>query len=67
MSIGVDYFGPLYYKAYKQPLLYVTTNYKTEMCKCYVILYICTITRGIVLDLVKDRYTKAVINTYIYC
>ena len=62
-SIGVDYFGPLYYKAYKQLLFSVTTNDKTEMFKCYVILYTYTITRGIILDLVKDGYTKTFINS----
>ena len=43
-SIGVDSFGPLYYKAYKQPMIYVTTHGKTELFKCYVIFYTCTIT-----------------------
>ena len=61
----VIHLGPLvstildhYYEAYKQLLFYVTTNDKTEMFKCYVILYTCTITTGIILDLVKDGYTE---------
>ena len=62
-SIGVNYFGPLYNKASKQFLFYVTTNDKTEMFKCNVILYTCTITRAIILDLVKDSYTKTFINS----
>ena len=65
-SFGVNCFGPLYYKAYKQPLFYVTTNDKTEMFKCYAILYTCIITciiRGIILDLVKDGYTKTFMNS----
>ena len=32
------------------------------MLKCYTILYTCTITRAIILDLVKDGYTKTFIN-----
>ena len=56
-SIGIYYFGPLYYKAHKQPLFFVTTNNKTEMLKCYVILYTCTITRAIILDLVNSLRT----------
>ena len=62
--IGVDYFGPLYYKAITQPLFYVTTtNERKQMLKCYVILYTCTTTRGILLDLVKDGNTKTLINS----
>ena len=33
------------------------------MFNCYVILCTCTITRGIILDLVKDGYTKIFINS----
>ena len=33
------------------------------MLKCYVILYTCTTTRGILLDLVKDGNTKTLINS----
>ena len=54
---------PLHFKAYKQPLFYVTTNGKAEMFKCYLNLYTCKITRGIILDLVKDGYTKTFINS----
>ena len=33
------------------------------MLKCYVILYTCTMTRGILLDLVKDGNAKTLINS----
>ena len=62
--VGIDYFGPLYYKAVTQPLFYVTTTSEIkQMMKCYVILYTCTTTRGILLDLVKDGNTKTLINS----
>ena len=61
-SIGICYFEPLFYKARKKPLVFVTSNNRIEMLKCYVILYTCTITRAIILDLVKDGYTKTFIN-----
>ena len=61
--IGVDYFGPLYYKDITQPLFYLTTtNERKQMLKCYVILYTCTTTRGFLLELVKDGNTKTLIN-----
>ena len=62
-SIGICYFEPLFHKAHKKPLVFVTSNNKIEMLKCYVILYTCTITRAIILDLVKDGYTKTFINS----
>ena len=62
-SIGVDYVGPLYYKAYKQPLFSVTTYDKKEIFKCNVVLQTCIITRDIILDLIKDSYTKTFTNS----
>jgi len=54
-TVGIDYFGPLFYK--------VERHNKEDMFKCYVVLYTCTITRCILLDLVKNGNTPTFINS----
>ena len=57
---GVDHVGPLYYKY----------NFRSdsvdeeEMHKCYVLLYTCTSTRGLVLDLVAGTRAKELIHSF---
>ena len=53
-STGVDYFGPLYCKDVYED---------SDMFKCFVVLYTCASTRGIILDLVADGYSKMFINS----
>ena len=59
-ATGVDHFGPLYCKS----------NFRSdsvdeeEMHKCYVLLYTCASTRGLVLDLVADTSAKEFIDSF---
>lgn len=50
-SVGMDFAGPLYYKA------------NGGMCKCYIALLSCSITRAFHLELVNDLATP----TFICC
>ena len=42
-SVGVDYSGPL-----------LISNMENEMSKVYIVLFTCTATRGIFLDIAED-------------
>ena len=59
---GIDYLGPLYSKdVYNSDL-----EDEEEMHKCYVSLYTCASTRGVILDLVPDYTAKEFINSCIH-
>ena len=53
---GVDYFGPLYCREI------FTKN--SPMYKCWVVLYTCASTRGVVLDLVHSNHSQTFINSF---
>ena len=54
-GVGIDYLGPLYCMN-----IYNRVN---EMFKCYVVLYTCASTRGVVLDLIHNETAKTFINS----
>ena len=45
-NVGVDYAGPLYFKE--------NANNCVRMSKCYVLLFTCTATRAVYLELTPD-------------
>ena len=49
-GVGCDYIGPLYAKN----VFIADTSEEEDMYKCYVILYTCASTRGVILDVVPD-------------
>ena len=55
-GVGVDYLGPLYCMN-----IY---NRDKEMFKCYVVLYTCASTRGVVLDLVHNGTARTFISSF---
>ena len=58
-ACGIDYIGPLYTKN-------VYSDQKEDehqLFKCFVILYTCATTRGVVLDLVPDASAKTFVNS----
>ena len=55
---GIDCIGPLYTKnAYNDQ-----QENEHQLFKCYVVLYTCATTRGVVLDLVPDASAKTFVN-----
>ena len=53
---GVDYFGPLFYKSN-------LCNDPDELVKCFISLYTCASTRGVILSVVPDASAKSFINS----
>ena len=51
---GIDYLGPLYCK----DMYDWNTLDECDLFKCYVVLYTCTFTRGVILELVPDASSK---------
>ena len=58
-GIGVDYIGALYCKN----LFNSNSSYEGDMYKCYIVIYTCASTRGVVLDLVPDASAETFINS----
>ena len=57
-SCGIDYIGPLYMKnVYNDQ-----REDEHQLFKCYVVLYTCATTCGVVLDLVSDVSAKTFVN-----
>ena len=57
-SCGNDYIGPLYTKnVYSDQ-----QEDEHQLLKCYVALYTCATTSGVVLDLVPDTSAKTFVN-----
>ena len=52
--------GPLYTKS----IFYYDSVEEDDICKCYVTLYTCASTRGIILDLVPDTSSKQFISSF---
>lgn len=59
-SIGIDYTGTLYCKDIYDHN-YTDAN---DTCKCYIVIYTCSISRGIVLDLVPDNSADTFIKSF---
>ena len=59
IACGIDYIGPLYTKTVYND----HQEYKHQLFKCYVVLYTCAATRGVVLDLVPDASAKTFVNS----
>ena len=59
-ATGVDHMGPLYTKN----VFDVCNIEEDDMFKCYVTLYACASTRGIILDLVPDTSAKQFIYSF---
>ena len=58
-ACGIDYIGPLYTKnVYNDQ-----QEDEHQLFKCYVVLYKCATTRGVVLDLVPDASAKTFVNS----
>ena len=54
-AYGIDYIGPLYMKnVYNDQ-----QEDEHQLFKCYVVLYTCATTRGVVLDLVPDTFVNS--------
>ena len=51
---GIDYLGPLYGK----DIYDRNTSDACDLFKCYVVLYTCASTRGVILELVPDVSSK---------
>ena len=58
-GIGCDYIGPLYAKN----VFVSDVSEEEDMFKCYVILYTCASTRGVILDLVPDVSAEQCVNS----
>ena len=58
---GVDYLGPLYCKG-----IYDVNSLEDDygLFKCYVVLYTCASTRGVVLELVPDTSSKYFVYSF---
>ena len=53
---GVDYFGPLYCRD-----IFAKNS---QMYKCWVVLYTCASTRGVILDVVHSNHSQTFINSF---
>ena len=58
-GIGVDYSGALYCKN----LFNSNSSDEDDMYKCYIVIYTCASTRGVVLHLVPDASAETFINS----
>ena len=58
-GIGVDYSGALYCKS----LFNSNSIDEDDMYKCYILIYTCASTRGVVLDLVPDVSSETFVNS----
>ena len=58
-GIGVDYSGALYCKNVFQS----DNTDEDEMYKCYIVIYTCASTRGVILDVVPDGTAETFVNS----
>ena len=58
-GIGVDYSGALYCK----DLFHNDNTDEDDMYKCYIVIYTCASTRGVILDVVPDATGETFINS----
>ena len=58
-EIGVDYSGALYCKH----VFHSNSIDKDDMFKCYIVIYTCTSTSGVILEAVPDESTDTFFNS----
>ena len=60
-GVGIDYTGSLFCKN----VFFNDSVDEDNLFKCYIVIYTCAATRGIVLDLVPDASSQTFINSFI--
>ena len=60
-GVGIDYTGSLFCKN----VFFNDSLDEDDLSKCYIVIYTCAATRGIVLDLVPDASSQTFINSFI--
>ena len=59
MAIGVDHCGPIFIKD-----IYRNEQDEDELNKCYIVLYTCAATRGVVLEVVRNTSSAAFLDSF---